>query len=103
MALRLAPPVETNLLNYLWPLLIVVLSPLFVPGTKLGARHIGGVVLGFAGAALIVTGGRAGFTMASMQGYALARPMAADDIPTLLRGFRPDSAWYRPAGGIGGA
>ncbi len=30
MALRLAPPVEANLLNYLWPLLIVVLSPIFL-------------------------------------------------------------------------
>src|SRR4051794_38219577 len=27
LALRLAPPVEANLVNYLWPLLIVVLSP----------------------------------------------------------------------------
>ncbi|MFI5345917.1 MAG: DMT family transporter [Elusimicrobiota bacterium] len=72
MALRLAPPVEANLLNYLWPLLIVVLSPLFVPGAKLGPRHIGGVVLGFAGAAMIVTGGRTSFSSASLPGYALA-------------------------------
>ncbi len=72
MALRMAPPVEANLLNYLWPLLIVVLSPLFVPGTTLGARHVGGVVLGFAGAALIVTGGRTGFSSVSSPGYALA-------------------------------
>src|SRR5439155_282145 len=27
LALRLAPPIEANLINYLWPLLIVVLSP----------------------------------------------------------------------------
>ena len=27
LALRLAPPVEANLVNYLWPLLIVVLAP----------------------------------------------------------------------------
>ena len=27
VALRLAPPIEANLVNYLWPLLIVVLAP----------------------------------------------------------------------------
>ena len=29
IALRLAPPVEANLVNYLWPLFIVVLAPVF--------------------------------------------------------------------------
>ena len=43
VALRNAPPVEANLVNYLWPLLIVVLAPLFLPGMKLraGARRRG--------------------------------------------------------------
>ena len=72
LALRLAPPVEANLLNYLWPLLIVVLSPLFVPGTALRARHVLGALLGFAGAALLVTGGRLGFAREGLLGYALA-------------------------------
>ena len=40
LALRYAPPVEANLINYLWPLLIVVLSPLFLPGYRLRLRHI---------------------------------------------------------------
>ena len=40
MALRLAPTVEANLINYLWPLLIVVLTPLFLRGYTLRARHI---------------------------------------------------------------
>src|SRR3954447_18369200 len=40
VGLRLAPPVEANLINYLWPLLIVLLSPLFIPGTRLRARHV---------------------------------------------------------------
>ena len=60
LALRLGPPVETNLINYLWPLLIVVLSPLILPGMTLGPRHVAGALLGFAGAALLVTGGRFG-------------------------------------------
>ncbi len=35
IALRNAPPVEANLVNYLWPLLIVVLAPVILPGTRL--------------------------------------------------------------------
>jgi drug/metabolite transporter (DMT)-like permease len=72
VALRLAPPVEANLLNYLWPLLIVVLSPAIVPGTALRPRHLVGALLGFAGAALLVTGGRLGFSRAALPGYGLA-------------------------------
>ncbi|MDE2140848.1 MAG: EamA family transporter [Elusimicrobia bacterium] len=77
LALRLAPPVEANLLNYLWPLLIVVLSPLIVPGTPLTARHVAGAALGFTGAALIIlTGGRTGFSAGALPGYALATAAA---------------------------
>jgi drug/metabolite transporter (DMT)-like permease len=49
-----------------------VLSPLFLPGTALAARHVGGALLGFAGAALLVTGGRLGFSRDAAGGYALA-------------------------------
>ncbi|HEX8909168.1 MAG TPA: EamA family transporter [Anaeromyxobacteraceae bacterium] len=72
LGLRLAPAVEANLLNYLWPLLIVVLSPLIVPGTALQPRHLLGALCGFAGAALLVTGGRLGFAREGLAGYALA-------------------------------
>lgn len=58
IALRDAPPVEANLVNYLWPLLIVVLSPVLLPGLKLHAAHLGAAVAGFAGAALAIAGGR---------------------------------------------
>src|SRR5690349_19270104 len=40
IALRVAPPVEANLVNYLWPLLIVVLSPLILPGMRLKGAHV---------------------------------------------------------------
>lgn len=56
-ALRNAPPVEAGLINYLWPLLIVVFSAL-LPGEKLKPHHVGGTLLALAGAALIVTGGK---------------------------------------------
>jgi drug/metabolite transporter (DMT)-like permease len=72
LALRLAPPLEANLINYLWPLLIVVLSPLLLPGTVLRPRHVAGALLGFGGAALLVTGGRLGFSGEGTTGYLLA-------------------------------
>lgn len=52
-ALRLAPAVEASLINYLWPLLIVLLSGL-LPGEQVRSRHILGALLGFGGAALLV-------------------------------------------------
>jgi drug/metabolite transporter (DMT)-like permease len=55
-AMRLAPPMEVSLIAYLWPLLIVVLSAL-VPGERLKVHHVAGVVLGFSGAALVVSKG----------------------------------------------
>lgn len=59
IALRLAPPVQANLVNYLWPLGIVVMAPLFLPGVSLTARHVLAALTGFAGAALAILGGRA--------------------------------------------
>ena len=55
-ALKSAPPVQANLVNYLWPLLIVFFSAL-LPGEKLRPRHVAGTLLGFAGVYLLVTGG----------------------------------------------
>ena len=45
LALRFAPPAEAGLLNYLWPLLIVVFSSL-LPGERLAPHHIVGALLG---------------------------------------------------------
>ena len=55
VALRLAPPAEAGLLNYLWPLLIVLLSSL-LPGERLARHHIIGAVLGLAGTVLLLAG-----------------------------------------------
>ncbi len=71
-SLRLAPPVEANLLNYLWPLLIVLGSGL-VAGRTPGWRQWAGAVLGLAGTVLIVTrGGGLDFDTDYLSGYALA-------------------------------
>lgn len=59
IALRHAPPVQANLVNYLWPLGMVVMAPLFLPGLKLSLRQVLAALLGFAGASLAITGGRA--------------------------------------------
>ena len=58
IALRSAPPVEANLVNYLWPLLIVVLAPVFLRGMRLRPVHVVAALAGFAGAALAILGGR---------------------------------------------
>src|SRR4051812_16723712 len=42
MAFRWAPPVEANLLNYLWPILIVLLSPLLLPDCRLKPAQVMG-------------------------------------------------------------
>ncbi len=60
IALRHAPAVEANLVNYLWPLLIVVMAPLFLPGLRLRAVHVVAALLGFGGAAVAILGSRSG-------------------------------------------
>lgn len=72
LALRLAPPVEANLINYLWPLLIVVLSPALVRGATLRVRHVAGALAGFAGAVLLVGGGRLAVPAEGLAGFLLA-------------------------------
>jgi drug/metabolite transporter (DMT)-like permease len=70
-ALQLAPPAEANLVNYLWPLLIVLLSaPL--AGERLGWSHVAGAMLGFAGVALLAFGRGLHFAGDHALGYALA-------------------------------
>lgn len=69
-ALALAPAIEANLLNYLWPLLIVVLSAPIL-GMHLGWRRLIGVALGFSGCALLVGAG-ASFPPGAALGFAAA-------------------------------
>lgn len=72
LAFRLAPPVEANLLNYLWPTFLVLFSPVLVPGARLRAGHVLGTLSGLLGAALIVTRGRLSVEVASLPGDLLA-------------------------------
>lgn len=54
-ALKWAPPAEAGLINYLWPLLIVLLSAL-LPGGGLKRAHVVGALLGFAGTVVLLLG-----------------------------------------------
>jgi drug/metabolite transporter (DMT)-like permease len=75
LAFRHAPPVEANLVNYLWPLGIVIMAPLFLPGMRLHAVHVVSALVGFAGAALAILGkpGTApGLSLQFEWGYVLA-------------------------------
>jgi drug/metabolite transporter (DMT)-like permease len=70
-AVRNAPVVEANLINYLWPLVIVLGSAL-MPGEGLRWHHVAGALLGLAGTVLIVSnGGRFAFEPEYMFGYGI--------------------------------
>lgn len=71
LALRFAPPAEAGLLNYLWPLLIVLFSSL-LPGERLYAHHIIGALLGLAGTVLLFTGAGAAFEPGQIPGLVAA-------------------------------
>jgi drug/metabolite transporter (DMT)-like permease len=59
LAFRTAPAVQANLVNYLWPLLIVVLAPLFHKASRLHWRQVFAALAGLAGAVLVMTNGQA--------------------------------------------
>lgn len=74
LALRTAPAVEASLINYLWPLLIVVFSAL-LPGHRLRWWHLAGALAGLAGTVILVGyGGGEGFGFRAqyLPGYAAA-------------------------------
>jgi drug/metabolite transporter (DMT)-like permease len=79
LALRLAPPAEAGLLNYLWPLLIVLFSAA-LPGERLAPHHVIGALLGLAGTVLLFAGNRgSGF--------------AAGQVPGLIAAFVAAFVW----------
>ncbi|MEA2921957.1 MAG: hypothetical protein QOF07_1920 [Bradyrhizobium sp.] len=79
LALRFAPPAEAGLLNYLWPLLIVMFSAL-LPGERLAVHHVVGAMLGLAGTVLLFAGhSGGGFT--------------PDQVPGLIAAFVAAFVW----------
>ena len=72
LALRFAPPAEAGLLNYLWPLLIVLFSSA-LPGERLAPHHVIGALLGLVGTVLLFAGNSAsGFAPGQVPGLIAA-------------------------------
>lgn len=72
VALRMAPAAEANLINYLWPLLIVLLAAP-VAGERLRWWHLAGAALGLAGLVVLALGrGDIGFAGDHWKGYLAA-------------------------------
>ncbi|MFA6264485.1 MAG: EamA family transporter [Pseudolabrys sp.] len=71
ISLRLAPPAEAGLLNYLWPLLIVLFSGL-LPGERLRWYSVAGAFVGFIGTAILFAGKGVTLTAGSGGGYLAA-------------------------------
>jgi drug/metabolite transporter (DMT)-like permease len=74
-ALSLAPPVEANLINYLWPLLIVLFAGL-LPRERLTPWHLAGAAAGLAGCALLIGIDAAQVKPQFLPGYAAAAAAA---------------------------
>jgi drug/metabolite transporter (DMT)-like permease len=73
LALQTAPAVEANLVNYLWPLLIVLMSPLFTKSLKLNVRYVLASLSGFAGAVIAITYNSSALASSSIEiGYLFA-------------------------------
>jgi drug/metabolite transporter (DMT)-like permease len=79
LALRFAPPAEAGLLNYLWPLLIVLFSSL-LPGERLAPHHIIGALLGLAGTVFLLAGN-------------IGSGFAPGQIPGLIAAFVAAFVW----------
>jgi len=71
-ALRLAPPAEAQLVNYSWPLFIVLGSAL-LPNERLKPHHIIGALIALAGTIVLFAGrGGVSFAQAYLGGFAAA-------------------------------
>lgn len=71
IALRLAPIAEASLVNYLWPLLIVLFSSL-LQGERLKLHHIVGALMGLFGTVVLLGGGASDFKTTYLPGFAAA-------------------------------
>jgi drug/metabolite transporter (DMT)-like permease len=99
-ALQRAPAIEANLINYLWPLLIVLLAPILVPHTTLTRWHVAGGALGFAGAALLMLGKAQGFDSQYALGYGCAAVSAFIWASYSLLTRRMGDAQAAPSGSV---
>jgi drug/metabolite transporter (DMT)-like permease len=72
-AFRFAPAVEANLINYLWPVFMVLFTPVFQKEAKLSWYHYAGGALAVIGSVLLVSGAPSESKSGEeWKGYALA-------------------------------
>jgi drug/metabolite transporter (DMT)-like permease len=55
LSFKYAAVMEANLINYAWPILIILFSGILLPGQRLRLHHVLGGLIAFAGAALIIS------------------------------------------------
>lgn len=96
---RYAPAVEANLINYLWPVLLVLLTPLFFREEKLRTCHFVGAIFSVIGCVLLVFGKGGSFKSEYLAGYFLAT-LAAFTWPvySLTRKRLPATSVYSIGG-----
>lgn len=72
-ALKVAPPVQVTLINYLWPMFVVLLAS-FLPKERFTIKHIVSSCLGLLAIYILVTHGQglSGFNWHYLNGYILA-------------------------------
>lgn len=104
-AFRFAPAVEANLINYMWPVLMVLFTPLFFKGEKLKWYHLGGAVLAIIGCILLIWGAEAeSRTENSFIGYLLAAGAAVTwPLYSILRKKLPQTSIWAVGGFCMGA
>jgi drug/metabolite transporter (DMT)-like permease len=69
---RFAPALEANLINYLWPMLMILMTPLFFPEKKIKLHHVLGGLMALGGCVVLVWGRGAEFKLENLKGYLLA-------------------------------
>jgi len=97
---RYAPAIEANLINYLWPMILVLLTPAFFKGQNLKWHHFFGAGLAAVGCAVLVWGKGADPKFENVVGYLLAFGAAVTwPVYSLLKKkMRDTSVWS-----VGGA
>jgi drug/metabolite transporter (DMT)-like permease len=71
-AFRFAPALEANLINYLWPVILVMMTPLFFREQKLKGYHFAGAFLSVIGCVFLVASKGAQLNPNNLTGYLLA-------------------------------
>lgn len=71
LAFQHAPAAHADLINYLWPILVIVLTG-SLPNESLSIRHLLAACVGFSGIYILITQNEQGFDLQYLSGYLLA-------------------------------